>query len=100
MYTYPNSDVARNTLIIAQMAEDSEGLCEAELEVLALLELVVELRWLRERASGLARTRAQRKFLVLDFLLQDGLLGVVISVGRYRSHCGWVGGWIDERWGR
>lgn len=95
MYTYPDSDVARNTLIIAHMAEDSEGLCEAELEILALLELVVELRWLRERAARLARARAQRKLLVLDLLLQDGLLGAVIPVRRYRSHCGWMDGWVD-----
>lgn len=85
---YPNGDMPRDTLIVAQVPKYPECLREAELEVRALLELIIERRRFRKRVVRLPRSFAHRMLLVLDLrLLQNGLLGPVISVRRYRRHC-------------
>lgn len=89
----------RNTLIVAQVPKDPERLREAELQVRALLELIVERGRLRERVVRLPRSFAHRMLLVLNLrLLQNGLLGPVISVRRYRRHrvFRWMGSGRDN----
>lgn len=79
--------MSRNTLIVAQVPKDPERLREAEREVRALLELINERGRPRERVVRLPRSLAHRMLLVLDLrLLQNGLLGPVISVRHYRRH--------------
>ena len=52
--TYPDGDMTGDTLIVAQMTEDPERLCEAELQVFPLFELVCELGWPGEWCTRLA----------------------------------------------
>lgn len=98
---YPNGDMPRDTLIVAQVPKYPECLREAELEVRALLELIIERRRFRERVVRLPRSFAHRTFLVVDNLrlLQNGLLGPVISVRRYRGHrvLRWMGSGRDNK---
>lgn len=77
-----------NAFIVSQVPKDPERLREAELEVRALLELIIERGRFRKRVVRLPRSFAHRMLLVLNLrLLQNGLLGPVISVRRYRRHC-------------